>query len=154
MTKPDKATAGKSKNQRRATMNDMDKMFDEISEGASLRATCKKMGLHTPTTHDFIKNDLDLRERYARARELRAEVFAEEALTVTKAAALGVLFAGNKVEAAGARTYLDAIKWAAARMAPATAPIQRVSFENLSDAELQSRLDKLEKDNAEQKSEG
>jgi len=137
--------------QRRPTVDDMEPIFDAMAEGDSLRKVCKRMGLHTPTTHTFIHDNDDLRERYTHARELRAEVYAEEALTVTKASALGQQFQGKLVKADGARAYLDAIKWAAGRMAPNSGEIRRVSFENLSDDEIELRLARLEKSDVEPK---
>lgn len=126
--------------------DDMPGIFEAIAEGKSLRAACRQAGLHCPSTHTYIANDAGLNEQYARAKEQRADVFAEESLAITKAAALGMAVDGRKVDANGARVYLDAIKWNAARMAPKTAPVTRFSheFESLTDAELDARLAALE----------
>lgn len=110
------------KGQRRPTREDCIAAIAVVADGKSLRAACTSLGLHCPSTHTAINEDAGLREQYERARELRAEHFQEEALTVTKAAALGQSVNNKQVDAAGARVYLDAIKWAAARMAPKTAP--------------------------------
>src|SRR5258708_8985832 len=97
-----------------------------IWEGNSLRTTCDKLGLHTPSTSDWLHEDHGRGEQYARAREGRAEFLQEDALTVTRAAALGEQVDDKRVDASGARGYLDGVKWATARMAPKTAPVQRI----------------------------
>lgn len=132
--------------QRRPTKEDLSPLLDMIWEGNSLRSACEKLGLHVPSTSTWLQSDEDRREQYVRAREGRAEALQEEGLTVTKAAAVGALVNGKKVDAAGARAYLDAIKWAAARMAPKTAPVQRVavSYENMTSAERRARMAEIE----------
>ena len=132
--------------QRRPTDDDLQPLLEMIWEGTSLRSACKKLELHIPSTSDWLHADETRREQYARAREGRAEYLAEDALAVNRAAALGVLVDGKKVDASGARGYLEATKWQTARMAPKTAPITRIahSFENLSDAELDAEIARLE----------
>lgn len=127
---------------RRPVAADIPAIMEIVADGKSLRAACRELGLHNPSTNDFIHNDPGYCEQYTRAKEQRAEVMQEEGLTVTKAAALGQPVNGKKVDPAGARVYLDALKWAAARMAPKTAPVSRVrlSFEELSDEELDARI--------------
>lgn len=105
---------------RRPSAEDIPAVLLLICEGKSLRASCADLGLDPPSTHTFIDSDEGLRQQYARAREQRAEVLAEEALTYGRAAAAG------KVKPDGARVAIDAIKWATARMAPKTAPVQRI----------------------------
>lgn len=123
---------------RRPQPEDLDAILFSISEGKSLRATCAEMGLDTPSTHTWLDEDPGRRQQYARAREMRAEFYQEEGLVVTKAAALGLTVNGKKVDASGAKAYLDAIKWSTARMSPKTAPIQRHEhrFGDLTDEEL------------------
>jgi hypothetical protein len=130
------------KGQRRPGTEDVPAVLDLVSEGKSLRAACRELGLHAPSTHTLIDSDPSLREQYARAKEHRADVFQEDGLTITKAAALGQAVNGHKIDPAGARVYLDALKWAAARMAPKTAPVQRVAhtFSHLSDEELAAEI--------------
>lgn len=131
---------------RRPLPTDMPAIFEGISEGESLRAVCRKLGLHAPSTHDFIEADEKRREQYVRAKEQRAEHFQEQVITIATAAALGRKVSGEKVDPAGARVFLDTIKWAAARMAPKTAPTQKHahSFEDLTDDELERRIAALE----------
>lgn len=128
--------------QRRPEPGDIPAVLEAVAEGLSLRKACEGLGLHTPSTHTFIDSDDGLREQYVRAKEQRAEHYQEEALTVTKAAAIGATVNGKKIDPTGVRAYLDAIKWATARMAPKTSPVHRVahSFETLSDEELDARI--------------
>ena len=129
--------------QRRPKAEDMPALFEKVAEGKSLRAACREMGLHTPMTHTFIEDE-GFGEHYARAKEQRAEVLAEQALTLAVAAATGQTFEGRKVDSAGARVALDAIKWASARMSPKTAVIERREhvhqFGGLSDEELAAKI--------------
>ncbi len=132
--------------QRRPQPEDLTPLLELIWEGLSLRSACEKLGLHTPSVSTWLHQDEDRREQYVRAREGRAEFLQEDALTVNRAAALGVTVANKKVDASGARGYLDAVKWATARMAPKTAPVERHhhTFGALSDAELAERIASME----------
>jgi hypothetical protein len=132
----------KGSQQRRPEPADLEELLCLVAEGISLRAACEKLGLHTPSTHTWLDNDDGRREQYARAREQRAEYLAEQALTIGMAAATGHVVNGRSIKPDGARVAIDAIKWAAARMAPKTAPVHRVahSFETLSDEELDARI--------------
>jgi len=144
----DNATERPTAGKRRPVETDIPAFMEHISEGLSLRAACKTLGIHAPSMQTFIDENEGRREHYARAREMRAEHYQEESLTVTKAAALGVTFNGKKVDPMGARVYLDAIKWATARMAPKTAPVQRFDVttrvRQMTDAELAEEIAALE----------
>lgn len=128
--------------QRRPVDADLASILELVWEGKSLRAACLQLGLHTPSTSDWLHADEKRREQYTCAREGRAEFLQEDALTVNRAAALSISVSGKKVDASGAKGYLDAVKWATARMAPKTAPVTRVShsFESLTDAELDAQI--------------
>lgn len=145
MAKPPAAEAA---TQRRPIAEDIPEVLELVSGGKSLRDACRQLGLHCPSTHTFIDQDDGLREQYARARELRADHFQEDVLTITKAAALGMEVGGKKVDPAGARTYAEAVKWAAARMSPKTAPVQRIDMTSrtrqMSDAEIAAEIAALE----------
>lgn len=133
---------------RRPTEADLPAFMEQVADGLSLRAACLKLGIHAPSMHTFIAEDEGRREHYARAKDQRAEHYQEEGLTVAKAAALGLEVNGKKVDAAGARVYLDAIKWATARMAPKSAPVQRIDLTSrvrkMTDAELAEEIAALE----------
>ncbi|WP_236627758.1 hypothetical protein, partial [Caulobacter sp. B11] len=66
----------------------------------SLRKACRRLGLDPPSTHTWLEDDRDRRQQYARAREQRAEIYAEKGLTIGLAAATG------KLKADGARVAL------------------------------------------------
>lgn len=133
---------------RRPISEDMPALLSAISEGASLRSACQAAGLDVPSTHRFINADDGLSQQYACAREARAEVYAEEGLAVTRAATLGEEFEGKKIDVAASRVYLDAIKWATARMAPKTAPVQRIDLTSrtrqMTDAEIAAEIAAME----------
>ena len=140
------------KGQRRPTEDDIPAVLAKISEGKALRAVCREMGLDAPSTSTMLNRTTEeLRQRYAHARADRVEVMAEEVLTVARAAALGAEVNGKKVDAAGARVYIDTVKWLAGRMDPKGEPVRRVShsFEGLTDDELNREIAALQSELAE-----
>lgn len=132
--------------QRRPQDEDLTPLLEMMWEGCSLSEACRGLGLHVPSTSTWLHSDEGRREQYAHAREGRAETLQEEVLALTKAAAVGAQVGGKKVDAAGARAYLDAIKWATARMAPKTAPVERHhhTFGELTDEELAAQIEAME----------
>jgi hypothetical protein len=132
--------------QRRPKDEELGPLLDLIWEGNSLRGACLKLGLHVPSTSDWLHSDDDRREQYARAREGRAEFLQEDALAMNRAAATGAAQNGKKIDPSGARGYLEAAKWATARMAPKTAPVKRheIAYLNLSPSERRARMAEIE----------
>lgn len=128
------------------TNNDLQPILDGVGGGKSLRAICLEMGIHPGHASAWLHDDEGRAAQYARAREQRAEGLAEEALSISRAAALGMKVNDKKVDAHGARVLLDAIKWASARMAPKTAPVQRHEhmFSNMTDQELEAEIARLQ----------
>jgi len=130
--------------QRRPQDDDLTEILGLIWEGNSLRKTCQALGLHVANTSDWLHADDGRREQYVRAREGRAEYLAEDALEMNRAAALGTAVAGSKVDATGARAYLDAVKWQTARMAPKTAPTTKIDLTSrtrqMTDEEIAAEL--------------
>jgi hypothetical protein len=139
-----------TKGQRRPTSEDIDAVLEKISDGKALRAACRELGLHASSTSAVLKSEA-VGARYAHARADRVEVMAEEVLTVSRAAALGAEVNGKKVDAAGARVYIDTVKWLAGRMDPKGEPVRRVShsFEGLTDDELNREIAALQSELAE-----
>ena len=139
-----------TKGQRRPTSEDIDAVLEKISEGKALRAACRDLGLHASSTSAVLKSEA-VGARYAHARADRVEVMAEEVLTVSRAAALGAEVNGKKVDAAGARVYIDTVNWLAGRMDPKGEPVRRVShsFEGLTDDELNREIAALQSELAE-----
>lgn len=142
------ADAGQGAEKRRPQEEDLEPLLERLWEGKSLRAACGDLGLHVPSTSDWLHADEGRREQYARAREGRAEYLQEDALTVNLAAALGVQVAGKKVDPSGAKGYLEATKFAIGRMAPKTLPPQRVEHSGhigtMTDDELAQRIAAME----------
>lgn len=103
---------------RRPTEADLDDLMYEVAEGSSLRAACIKMKIDPPATYRWIYDDPQRSQHYARTKEVREDLMAEEMNTIAKAAALGVEYQGKKIDPAGARVLLDNVKWQSARMAP------------------------------------
>lgn len=128
---------------RRPKPKDLEELLELMWDGNSLRAACERMGLHVPSTSDWLHEDARS-EQYARAREGRAEFLAEDALAVNRAAALGLKVGTHTVDPSGAKGYLDAAKWQTARMAPKTAPIERHAvsheFGSLSEEDIDARI--------------
>lgn len=119
-----KADGGAGK--RRPQEGDLEPILALLWDGKSLRAACETLELDTPSVSKWIDDDTSdggRRQQFARACEGRAEFLQEDALTVNRAAALGVQVNGKKVDPSGAKGYLEAVKWSTTRMAPKKAPV-------------------------------
>lgn len=103
---------------RRPTDDDFEALMYEVAEGSSLRAACIKMGIDPPATYHWIYDDKARSQHYARTKEVREDLMAEEMHTIARAAALGVDYQGKKIDPAGARVLLDDVKWQSGRMKP------------------------------------
>lgn len=131
---------------RRPEPSDIDDLMDIICNGKSLRKACEELGLDPPSTHRWLEGNEDRRQHYARAREMRADYFQEQALTLSLSAALGKKVGEHSVDPAGARVALDAIKWATARMAPKSEPTKKIAINHLfngTDEELDAAIAEL-----------
>lgn len=149
-----------TKGKRRPVAEDLDPLLDRLWNGASLRTACGDMGLDTPSTSRWLDDDPDRSQQYARAREGRAHYLQEDALTINRAAALGIEVNSKRVDAGGAKGYLDAVKWATARMAPKTHGDRTlhehsgpnggpIAYANLTREQRQARIKELESRRAE-----
>lgn len=123
---------------------DLEPILGLLWDGKSLRSACETLGLDTPSVSKWLDDDEGRRQQYARAREGRAEYMQEDALTVNRAAALGVTVAGKKVDASGAKGYLEAVKFAVGRMAPKAPPVQRIDLtsrtRHMTDEEIEAEI--------------
>ncbi len=87
---------------------------EHVAEGESLNSFCKAKGFAYVTVLDWIEAEGDRSEKYARARDARADLTFESLDEVSSAATQ----AETAVEVAGLRLKADNIKWKLARMAP------------------------------------
>lgn len=134
------------KGRRKCRREDLPAIFEEMQEGRSLRSLCIARGINPSSAHDLIESDDALKDHYARTREVQAEFHEDQVLSIARAAALGQSIPVNgketTVDVNGARVLIDAVKWAAGRMAPKAGPVQRVahSFEEGDVIENRKRL--------------
>jgi hypothetical protein len=97
---------------RNPTPEDFPVILDAIANGKSLRAICKEIGVHHSAASTAMRTDDDLASQYARAREERADYYAESILTTAQATLAG------RFKPDAARVAIDAFKWTASKMAP------------------------------------
>lgn len=80
-----------------------------IADGKSVRAICAKDGMPSQDSfYRWLRECEGLSERYARAREAQADLFADEIIEI----------ADNTDDPAKARVQIDVRKWRAAKLAP------------------------------------
>ena len=103
------------------------RICQEIAGGLSLRSVCLLEGMpHISTVLDWVNRRPEFAEQYARAREARADMLAEDMLHIADTPQMGVvtketekgtfITTGDMIE--HRRLQVDARKWNAARMAP------------------------------------
>jgi hypothetical protein len=97
---------------RTPTDKDVAPILEAISDGQSLRAICREMGIHHGKASGLLHSTPELEAQYVRAKRDRAEVYAEHVLTAAQAALTG------KIKPDAARVAIDAFKWAAGKMDP------------------------------------
>lgn len=106
-----------------------DDILDKIAGGKGLVEICKADGMPSrKTVHEWIRNNHDeFGDRYARARELQADHFAEEIITIADDSSEDVkviTVRGEEREVTDqevigrARLRVDARKWLASKLAP------------------------------------
>ena len=84
-----------------------------LMEGESLRKICKRPSLPAiSTVMEWLQRHEEFREQYAHAREVQAELLAEDIINLSDA----VIEDGAAV--AKARLQVDARKWYASKLAP------------------------------------
>ena len=57
-------------------------LLEGIAKGQSLRKVCKRVGIEPSTFFDWLKKDEELHKQYARAKEIAAELMADEILQI------------------------------------------------------------------------
>ena len=121
-----------------------------LMSGESLRAICRKDEYpHLSTVLAWLHRHPEFSEQYAHAREIQAEVMAEDIIMYADTAA------EDASAVAKARLQVDARKWYASKVATRrfgdkVQHEQKITITDLSDEELDKRL--LELSNAQSKS--
>ena len=87
-------------------------IFDEISEGRSLRSALSKKGCGCSAFYSGLQHSKELTEQYARARANQAESSFEAILNAVNRVESGQL------EPNAGRVVIDTYKWIAARLKP------------------------------------
>lgn len=86
-----------------------DRICDRMSEGESLRAICKTVGMpNKRTVMRWVEADQKLQIQYSAAQQLRAEHYFDEIVDI----------ADSKSDPQKTRVQIDARKWVLARMNP------------------------------------
>lgn len=93
----------------RATI--MADVCEQIAQGKSLREICAADNMPAPSTIClWLRENADLAEQYAQAREQQAELYADEIIEIADNA--------KNEDAQVARLRVDARKWKASKLAP------------------------------------
>lgn len=114
-----------------------------LMEGESLRQICKRPSLPAiSTVMEWLQRHEEFREQYAHAREVQAELLAEDIINLSDA----VIEDGAAV--AKARLQVDARKWYASKLAPKRygdriQHEQKITITDLTDEELDKRIKEL-----------
>lgn len=136
--------------------HDLPDSFDgflaEIASGSHMAAFCKERGINYTTMLKFVTVDPSRSEMYARAREDRAEVLADEIVAIADETEVVTRMKGDRLvleldSTAVNRNKLriDARKWAASKLKPRVygdkvAIEGTVNHQGMSDDQLLSRL--------------
>lgn len=84
-----------------------------IADGESLRSVCKRKGMPgKATVFRWLREDVDFRDQYARAREEQAESLLEDVLEIADKCV------PDAAEIAKAKLRIDARKWYITKVAP------------------------------------
>ena len=104
-------------------------LFDSICEtlatsSKGLHKICKENGLSPRTFYEWIEADTELAHRYTRAREVQADLLADEIVQISDDSTgdTTVDHFGNEIEnrefVSRSRLRIDARKWVAAKLKP------------------------------------
>lgn len=94
----------------------LEKVFESIDEGLSLRAACEKVGFPRKTVEGWIEADQELSAQYLRARANRAELLFEEALRLQDERPESVIQLGSDGESGTKRMDPAFVSWQANRV--------------------------------------
>ena len=83
-------------------------VLELIATGTSLRTACEQFGYKASTFLEWVGQDAQLAEQYARARTLQAEHYADEIVRI----------ADSAIDPQKARLQVDARKWVASKLLP------------------------------------
>lgn len=114
-----------------------------LMQGESLRKICARPGMPAiSTVMVWLQRYEEFMEQYARAREVQAEILAEDIINLADAAV------EEGAAVAKARLQVDARKWYASKMAPKRygdriQHDQKITITDLTDEELDKRLMEL-----------
>ncbi|AYH33237.1 ubiquitin carboxyl-hydrolase [Pectobacterium parmentieri] len=114
-----------------------------LMQGESLRAICKRQGMpHIATVMAWLHRHEEFNEQYARAREIQAEILAEDVMNIADSAI------EDGAAVAKAKLQVDARKWYTAKVAPRRygdriQHEQKITITDLTDDELDRRLQEL-----------
>lgn len=103
-----------------------EKICDEIATSdIGLVHICKHNGLNAKTFYDWIKADIELSNKYARARELQAEYLADQILSIADDVSNDTIIddetgreSANHEWINRSRLRVDARKWIASKLFP------------------------------------
>lgn len=120
-----------------------DEICSLLMAGESLRSICKRREMPAMSTVTlWLNKHEEFSVQYARAREIQAEVLAEDAMNIADAVV------EDSAAVAKARLQVDARKWYASKVAPKkygerVQHDQKITITDLTDEELDRRLQEL-----------
>ncbi len=96
------------------------KVCQMIAGGSSLRKAAEAVGIAESTLRYFDDEDADFSAQYARAREKRANLWAEEFIEIADSIGVDGDAAMDRNAVERAKVRLDARKWVCSRILPKT----------------------------------
>jgi len=106
-------------------MDKFENVLKHIREGMSVRDACKLPDTVSSTTfYEYVGNDVNKAEQYARASEIRANLMFDEIITIADEAVNDITIGEDGLEKVNheniqrSRLRVDARKWALSKMNP------------------------------------
>lgn len=91
---------------------DMQKVFDDIADGLSIKKACQKQGVSKQSFYDKLEQYPELKDQYTRSREKRGDAFIESIEEDLEK------LSKREIDAASARVSIDTKKWLACKFYP------------------------------------